>query len=226
VKARFNREVAHAYSQDDPLWLPEYSEALSLLIDSIGANLPQDPRFLDLGAGTGNLSRRLLERFPASHVTLMDFSENMLREARNVLSGFHGRHEVVNQDFLRASFPNSTYHAVVSSFAIHHARGVGEYSDLYRRIRQCLEPKGVFSCCDVVEGGNPHWNRINENGWKDYLSKYFSDEKIEKVFSNYRSEDSPLSLSEHLVCLTEAGFDHVDVLWKKLNFAIYCGNIA
>ena len=225
VRARFDGEVAHIYSQQDPVWIPEYSTALSLVIDSIEENLPQEPKILDLGAGTGNLSRRLLERFPGSHLTLIDFSENMLRETRNVLSEFPGRYTLVNDDFFRASFPNSTYHAVVSSFAIHHARGAGEYIDLYRKIRQCLTPLGAFSCCDVVEGGNSYWTRINENGWKDYLGNYFGDEKIEQIFANYRSEDTPLSLSEHLVCLKEAGFDHVDVLWKRLNFAVYCGNI-
>jgi len=190
VKERFDSEVAHIYSQQDPVWIPEYSTALSLLIDSICENLPQEPMILDLGAGTGNLSRRLLERFPTGHVTLIDFSENMLRETGNVLSEFPGRYTLLNDDFFRASFPNSTYHAVVSSFAIHHARGAREYVDLYRKIRQCLTPQGVFSCCDVVEGGSSHWTRINENGWKDYLANHFSDEKVEQIFANYRSEDT------------------------------------
>lgn len=46
---------------------------------------------------------------------------------------------------------------------------------------------------------------------------------VEHIFSNYRREDSPLSLRQHLALLQRAGFSAADVLWKRFNFAVYVG---
>jgi hypothetical protein len=43
------------------------------------------------------------------------------------------------------------------------------------------------------------------------------------MFSNYRREDSPISIRKHLSSLGEAGFAKADVLWKRFNFAVYAG---
>jgi tRNA (cmo5U34)-methyltransferase len=223
VKARFDRETAEAYSQQDPVYLPEYSHALSLIVEALRPSLPPSPRIVDLGAGTGNLSRRVLAGIPDCHVTLVDFSDNMLAASKTVLAAFEGRYDTVRQDFFQAACPAGSVHGVVSSFAIHHARGDGEYLSLYRKIRAWLPPRGVFACCDVVEGGNADWTRLNEEGWRQHLrSASFEEDQIARIFANYRSEDTPISVPQHLVLLAQAGFASVDVLWKKHNFAVYC----
>lgn len=225
VKARFDAETAEAYSQKDPVYLPEYSFALGLVVEALRAAMPPSARILDLGAGTGNLSRRVLAGIPDSCVTLVDFSDNMLGGSKTVLADFAGRYDVVCQDFFQADFPEGSASGVVSSFAIHHARGEVEYLSLYRKIRSWLTPRGVFACCDVVEGGNADWTGINEEGWKHHLrSVSFEQAQIDHIFANYHSEDTPISLSRHLELLRQAGFVSVDVLWKKHNFGVYCAS--
>lgn len=173
VKARFDAETAQAYSQQDPVYLPEYAAALSLLIDAISDSLPESPRILDLGAGTGNLARRILGRQPGSFVTLLDFSQNMLDGAAEVLARFDGRYEIQCGDFFTAEFPEASFDAVVSSFAIHHSRGAQEYTRLYKTIRNWLRPGGVFACCDLVTGSTPHWAELGEAGWRAHLQPHF-----------------------------------------------------
>jgi tRNA (cmo5U34)-methyltransferase len=226
VKARFDRETAEAYSQQDPVYLPEYAFALGLVVEALSAALPPNPRILDLGAGTGNLSRRVLAGIPDSHVTLVDFSDNMLASSKMVLAGFEGRYDIISQDFFQADFPAGSVQGVVASFAIHHARGEAEYLSLYRKIHSWLAPGGTFACCDVLEGGSDRWTRINEEGWQAHLiSVDFSQEQIDQILSNYHSEDTPISLPQHLALLKEAGFAEVDVLWKKYNFGVYCAQV-
>jgi tRNA (cmo5U34)-methyltransferase len=176
-----------------------------------------------LGAGTGNLARRILRASPDAHVTLVDFSPNMLGEAPRVLRAFRGRYETVLADFWQGQFPAAGYDAVVSSFALHHGRGEAMVGDLYGKIHGWLKAPGVFLCCDVVEGDTPELARMNEAGWHGFLQKRFAAEDIERIFSNYRREDSPLSLRQHLALLERAGFSAADVLWKRFNFALYVG---
>jgi tRNA (cmo5U34)-methyltransferase len=226
IKARFDQETASVYSQKDPVHLPEYSTALSALTEGIAEGLSSWPLILDLGAGTGNLSKRILARFPGSQVTLVDFSQNMLNETSVVLAEYPDRFTVFAHDMFTVQFPAQTFDAVVSSFAIHHARGRQAYLALYKKIHYWLKPNGIFSCCDVVDGDTPGWTALNESGWRGHLEMHYDREQIDRLFDNYRIEDTPLSLFNHLSCLKEAGFAHADVLWKKFNFAVYCGKAS
>ncbi len=223
VKARFDQETAAAYSQQDPVYLPDYSNALNLVIQALQIDLPAQPTILDLGAGTGNLSRRVLGAIPDSQVTLIDFSLNMLAETSTVLANYPGRYNTICADFFAFDLPPAAYDGVVSSFAIHHARGTAEYLALYARIHASLKPGAVFACCDVVAGCHPHWTHLNESGWRDHLrSVDFDDDTIDHIFANYRAEDTPIALADHLMLLQQAGFAHTDILWKKHNFGVYC----
>lgn len=223
IKTRFDHETAAVYSQDNPTYLPDFASAFSLVIDALQINQPEAPRLLDLGAGTGNLSRRILAAIPGSHHTLVDFSPNMLAGVPIVLADYPGRYDTICADFFEVSFSEHSFDAVVSSFALHHARGDGEYLRLYQRIHEWLKPGGVFACCDVVSGDNPGWTAINENGWKNYLREVgFTEQGITHIFESYYVEDTPISLSHHMALLRQAGFHHTDVLWKRYNFAVYC----
>jgi len=223
IKARFDAETAAVYSQRKPLWLPEHDYAMGLVLKALEPYLSSTARFLDLGAGTGNLSRRILKAFKECHVTLVDFSQNMLNEAPRVLAGFERRYETSLQDFWSAEFPEARYDGVVASFAIHHGRGEAVYQSLYHKICRWLKSPGIFVCYDVVEGDTPALAELNEEGWRQFLRKRFPARETERILSNYRREDSPLSLQRHLNLLTLAGFSSADVLWKRFNFGVYVG---
>jgi tRNA (cmo5U34)-methyltransferase len=223
IRKRFDNETANAYSQEDPVYLPDYASTFELLIDCILQNSHSAMTILDIGAGTGNMSLRLLRRETTSHVTLVDFSQNMLNAVSDVLKGFENRFNVVCDDFFNLTFPAASFDAIVSSFAIHHARSMDEYVGLYRKIHGWLKPGGIFACADVVNGSTADWTKLNENGWAHYLSAFFNAEKINQIFANYHSEDSPVSLPEHIAGLHLAGFAQTDILWKRYNFALYCG---
>ena len=224
IRARFDAETAAAYSQRKPLWLPEHDYAMRLVLKMLESYLPDSAQIVDLGAGTGNLSRRILKALPDCHVTLVDFSQNMLNEAPRLLAAFDGRYRIMLEDFWRAEFSAGEYDGVVASFALHHGRGEAVYRDLYRKNYDWLKAPGVFVCCDVVQGDAPPLAEMNEAGWRGFLQKRdFAPKDIERIFSNYRREDSPLSLRQHLDLLMQAGFGAADVLWKRFNFAVYVG---
>ena len=224
IKARFDAETAAAYNQRKLAWCPGYEQGMGLVLDALKLYLPPSASVLDLGAGTGNLSRRVLQAFQDCHVTLVDFSRNMLAEVPQVLAGFEGRYETRQQDLWSARFSDATYDAVVASFALHHGRGEAVYQQLYQDIFKWLRVPGIFVCYDVIDGDTRSVSDLNEAGWRQFLqSEKFSSADIERIFANYYREDSPLSLKQHLALLTGAGFDVADVLWKQFNFGVYVG---
>lgn len=224
IQGRFDKEVASLYSQREPVWLPEFKYMFGLIPKLLQPYVRSGGRVLDIGAGTGNLSRSILEALPEAKVVLMDFSANMLSEVPNVLAQFPGGYETVVADFIDADLGTGLYAAVVASFAIHHCRGIVEYGKLYRNIFTALGETGIFVCGDVVSGADQNLIRQNENEWRAFLSSQgLDDAEVERILSNYHVEDSPIDLWSHLSLLKEAGFKTVEVVWKKSNFSVYAG---
>ncbi|MBN2354409.1 MAG: class I SAM-dependent methyltransferase [Spirochaetales bacterium] len=227
IKRRFDNETAACYSRRRPAWFMEADEIFAAVPELLAPYLPSGSEFLDLGAGTGNFSRSVMERLPGLRAVLLDFSPNMLSGADEALKGFAGRFRKVEGDFASADLGVGLYSAVISSFAIHHLRSEADYLSLYRRIRAALKPPGAFVCCDVVAGGDDFLTRRNEDEWAAYLKRQgFSDDDVSRLLSNHHREDSPLALGAHLRLLGEAGFSTVDVVWKKANFAVYIGVVG
>jgi tRNA (cmo5U34)-methyltransferase len=224
IQGRFDKEVAALYSQRDPVWLPEFRQMFALVPELLKLRVNKDSLILDVGAGTGNLSRAVLEAIPEVKCVLMDFSANMLSAAPLVLASFEGRYETLVADFIDAEYGSARYDAIISSFAIHHCRGKAEYGRLYQKFSQALKPGGIFVCCDVVAGADEALSQLNENGWCAFLKEQgLEAAEVERILSNYHVEDSPLDCPSHLNLLKEAGFITVDVIWKRSNFAVYIG---
>ncbi len=224
VKQRFNQEVASLYSQRTPVWFPDFDFIFQLVTQVLEPFLQGNDAILDLGAGTGNLSRSILEVYDDILITLVDFSDNMLNEVPNVLSRFQWKYKTIKGDIFSIDFAENKYRSVVSSFALHHGRSEEEYGRVYHKIHKWLQAPGIFICCDVIDGDNQYLSRFNENAWGTYLkTQGFSDDAVNSILANYQIEDSPLSMRQHLRLLSEAGFQCCDFLWKKYNFGVYLG---
>src|SRR5579864_4028475 len=85
--------IAHDEARD-PVRRPRLREMLA------AAPFPRDARLavLDVGAGYGAVTEELLGLFPAAQVTLQDYSEPMLVDARQRLSARAGQLQLVTCD--------------------------------------------------------------------------------------------------------------------------------
>ncbi len=108
---------------------------------------------LELGIGTGETARRVLDRHPAARLIGIDASPGMVRVARESLptdrvSLLVGR--------LEDPLPEGRFDLVVSCLAVHHLEGTRK-ADLFQRIARKLAPDGRFVLADVVEPVEPSY---------------------------------------------------------------------
>jgi len=225
IKARFEAESAPTYGTNMALWIPDFEYAHQLLLESIALHISTNAKGVELGAGSGRVSKLLLEAFPNLQLTLVDLSTNMLKEAEKQLVSYVPRCQFVVGDIFDANveFPKGSLDYVISVFAICHAQSKEVYEQLYSRIYDWLKPNGYFVCYDHVLGDTLPLTALNALGWHRLLSANQSVEQAKDGIVSTYQEDSPLSLREHLNLLSAIGFSAVDVLYKRDIFGMYAG---
>jgi tRNA (cmo5U34)-methyltransferase len=99
---------------------------------------------LELGIGTGETTRRVLNRHSYARLTAIDSSPRMLERARAVFPDADLR-----LSKLEDPLPEGPFDLVFSALAIHHLDPSGK-RDLFGRIHEALRPGGRFVLADVV----------------------------------------------------------------------------
>ena len=118
--------------------VPRFDELQEATIEAI----PFVPgRVLELGIGTGETTRRVLERHPEARITGLDSSPEMVFRAREL-----GIDEV-RLARIEDPLPDGPWDLVISVLAVHHLDADGK-RDLFRRVR---EQSRALVIGDVVE---------------------------------------------------------------------------
>ncbi|WP_128699951.1 class I SAM-dependent methyltransferase [Candidatus Velamenicoccus archaeovorus] len=200
--------------------VPFYADMLEALVSALPFKKNDAKRILDLGCGTGSISKKIKEHFPKARITCVDFSENMLEIAKNKLRDFRDIRYVVSDV---RTFDYSGFDAVVSSLTLHHLRRGGEKLKLYAKIRRGLRKGGVLYLADLVLGETDCLQRLNLEMWKRFLSRHMSEKDMNERRRRYEREDHPFKISDEMAWLKGAGFRHIDVVWKYYHFAVFGG---
>jgi trans-aconitate methyltransferase len=111
-------------------------------------------RALDVGGGYGIVADEVLRAFPRARVTLLDYSQPMLDQARTRLAAHAGRVDYVLADLTDQGWPakaDGPFELAVSGIAIHNLRDRAQIAACYTDICGLLAPGGVFLDYDHVE---------------------------------------------------------------------------
>lgn len=206
-------------------WLPDHDYIHNLLLDALHLHLEAPAHVLDLGAGSGRVSKMIMERFPDCRITLADASANMLGAAAAKLAPYAERCAIKQGDFFDNAFDFSgdSFDTIVAVFSICHGRHTSHYEHLYKKIHRWLKPGGLFICLDHILGAADPFTILNVAGWQRYLDAHLEDYQAREFILNTYQEDYPLPLGEHFRLLSTAGFHSSDILYKRDIFAIYTG---
>jgi 2-polyprenyl-3-methyl-5-hydroxy-6-metoxy-1,4-benzoquinol methylase len=126
---------------------------------------------LDVGGGYGVVSEEVLRTFPHARVTLQDYSQPMLDQARRRLAPHAGRVSYAVGDLRDPAWARQVggpFDLVVSAIAIHNLRDPGHIAACYRAIGQLVKPDGVFldyDLFDLIGGLDAQMRTIGDAGF-------------------------------------------------------------
>jgi len=219
IKSHFEREAAE-FDETILRLIPHYTEMIEALVLSIPFKKDEQINVIDLGCGTGTVSKKIKTAFPNSKISCLDIAENMIKIAQNKLGE---KIDCYVCNFYDFNF-DKKYDVIVSSLALHHLANDEDKKMFYEKIYKALNKNGVFYNADVVLSSNEHLQELYMAKWKAFMNKSVSLEEIEnKWLVNYKSEDRPTNLMNHINWLRDIGFNDVDVVWKYYNYAVYGG---
>ncbi len=183
------------YRDDIVSGVPGYERLQQELVGASGSGAGA---ILELGTGTGETARRLLDRHDRACLVGVDASEAMLAAARKVLSGERVQLLVRR---LEETLPEGPFDLVASALCVHHLDPAAK-ADLFLRVRQVLRRGGRFVLADVVVPDNPADART-------------------PVTPGF---DQPSPVGDQLLWLREAGFE-ARVVWEEGDLAVIVGEV-
>ena len=126
---------------------------------------------LDVGGGYGVVTEEVLRAFPRAIVTLQDYSQPMLDQARQRLARDDARVKYAVGDLRDPAWTDAVggpFDLAVSAIAIHNLRDLAQIAACYRAIADVLKPAGVFVDYDLfglIGGVDTQMERIREAGF-------------------------------------------------------------
>ena len=137
------------------------------------ATFPPDATIavLDVGGGYGVVTEEVLRAFPHARVTLQDYSQPMLDEARRRLAGHGAQVGYVQCDLRDPSWIDrigGPFDLAVSAIAIHNLGDLAAMAACYRGIVRVLKPGAPFLDYDLFDrfgGIAVHTRLLQEAGF-------------------------------------------------------------
>jgi tRNA (cmo5U34)-methyltransferase len=206
-----------------------YDATHEMILSMLPFSLPFSPqtsmRVLELGVGTGNLTQKLLDRFPRVTAVGYDLSGEMLARARAKLAVAGERVQLHQGDISKVAF-EGPFDAVISAIAVHHVPPPDKPA-LFQRLYDVLRPGGVLVLGDAFQAATPALSERYRELSKASLER---DGVVETpVYTDYRSRNSQPSggssthVQAYLQWMEQAGFHNVDCVWKYLARAVVYG---
>ena len=194
---------------------PDHDAFYGAAVEAIGLTGRPVEAFLDVGAGTGLLTRQVLEAHPQARATLLDGAPAMLAEAEKTLGD---RVTYVVGDFAR-ELPDGPWDAVVSALAIHHIADDDKRA-LFARIRRVLAPGGVFVNSEQVAAPTRFLAERYACEHERHARDAGSDDAEWEAARGRMAADRLATLEDHVAWLRKAGFADVDAVYKRHGFAV------
>lgn len=208
VRRHLHIEIA-AYDTAIRRWIPGYETMLEHAASAVAA--PAPARVLELGAGTGGLSARILAYPEVGAVELLDVDPEMLDQARVRLAGFADRVRFTVGSF---TDPLPPCDAAATSLALHHLPRLEDRIAVLRRVFEALPPGGVLVNADVMMPTGGPGRDAAFAAWAAHMARSGIDgERARAHFAEWAEEDTYFPVEEELAALGAAGFEATCV-WR------------
>jgi trans-aconitate methyltransferase len=228
--------IAESYDRLQPVIAgPSYQAGLAFVLDLV----PREPddafAAVELGCGTAELTRRVLDRFPHASAVAIDSEPAMVEIARNKLAAYGDRAHVREADAGAVQIPRCDL--LLSSFMFHHVPPDTLHAVL-SRIAGALSPSGCLVILDTMRVG-PRWSgRVAAASRRLYqrhvaaaiAAGQTTQAEIDarwafkrKMKDEGKDVEYRHSAERLLEAMHEAGFDEAGLVWRMFASTILVG---
>lgn len=230
-----SRERAEHWERRADLVIPRRQEIFDVVLTVLPFPVDAAIRIIDLGAGTGGLAEKILQRWPRASVVCVDNSAEMIEIGQAKLSDYGQKVSWLLADLedpgWLAQVP-SPLEAVVSTFAVHLTTDETKRR-LYRWSYAVLAPGGCLINADRLRAASPALDTLYHELWMQFIVRNTKavlgkDVPIETIRERQRNMDAAAglkcaTLEQNLAWLREAGFPVVECFWKDWQRAVFGG---
>ncbi len=153
--------------------LPDVVEALHSYADAASKQIA----FLELGCGTGAMTRNIHLTFPHARIVATDLSVPYLEMAKKRFSksstSRNRQIEFIEANATQLPFKDQSFDAVYSVFLFHELPREVRI-EVIREARRVLKPGGVFFYIDSLQlGDKPHFDHVLKNFPRDFHEPFY-----------------------------------------------------
>lgn len=216
----FNEAVATVFDDMITRSIPFYNEMLSISIDLIQQFCPKNELIYDFGCSTANT---LLAIDRASHgqysLIGIDTSEHMLQRAQLKANAYGANIEFINSDIL--NIDTTAAGCVISNFTMQfippEKRELG-----FKKAFNSIKDGGIFIFAEKLKSQNEPLEEFLTKRYYDFKrAQNYSELEIMQKRSALENVLIPFSEEQNIQIAKDAGFRHVEAVFRVLNFALF-----
>lgn len=216
--------------------IPLAQEQIGVMMSILRTRYEPFENFLDLGCGDGILGATILGYYPSARGVLVDFSEPMLRQAREQLKDYEAQLSFEDLDYGDPAWVNAIqtlgpFDAIVSGYSIHHQPDERKL-EIYREIFSLLHPGAWFVNIEHVASEA----MTNIDLFEDhYVSARYIIEKqhggtrsFEEIADEYKNRPDKAAnilapVEQQCDWLRDIGYEEVDCYFRIYELAVFAG---
>ncbi len=197
--------------------VPGYDEMVACITRTLERERPSS--ILEIGSGVGNLAEAAVQAVDYACLTAVEVSADMMARAKDRLSA-NDRVTFVHANIIDF-VSDRLYGAIYSNLVLHNISHAPKLA-LLSRIREWLEPNGIFVWGDLIRHEDPEvQDRWVRTRIEHARASGCSDGLIERNFEKEGTRDFPLTEAETIDAAADAGFDVVRSVWAQDTFAVF-----
>jgi tRNA (cmo5U34)-methyltransferase len=215
----FDKEVADVFDDMIDRSVPFYKENLNLSINILKNYLNDNDKILDLGSSTGTFLIKLAQFNPTLNLTGIDNSSAMIEKSSKKAKAFGVDIDFVESDFI--NYPFGMNKLISANYTIQFIRPI-KREKLIQKIYNSLEENGIFLMSEKLISEDKKLNKILIDEYYEYKKeKGYSEYEIAKKREALENILIPYSDMENREMLQNAGFKHIEIIFRWCNFATF-----
>jgi ubiquinone/menaquinone biosynthesis C-methylase UbiE len=216
--------------------IPMAQEQIGVMMSILKTRERPIETFMDLGCGDGILGATVLAEYPSARGVLVDFSEPMLKQAREQLKDYAGQLAFEDLDYGDPAWLDTLdgyppFDAIVSGYSIHHQPDVRK-RQVYEEIFSLLAPGGWFVNIEHVASTASLNIDLFEHHY--VTARYAIEqreggtrtfEQIAEEYKNRPDKAANILAPTEIQCewLREIGYEEVDCFFRIYELAVFGG---